>query len=176
MAMHKLDVRGAKCPMPIVKAKKQLDLLVAGDVLEVTATDPGSVKDFQGWAKINQSAELKEQRTEKDETGREVGMLELDFREPHDCELSFVGLIPELSGQGHGPWLLAEALRRAWRENVDRVHVHTCSLDHPAALTAYRRAGFTAYKRAIERFPDPRLLGILPKDCALQIPLLGTLA
>jgi GNAT superfamily N-acetyltransferase len=111
-----------------------------------------------------------------DETGREVGMLELDFREPHDCELSFVGLIPELSGQGHGPWLLAEALRRAWRENVDRVHVHTCSLDHPAALTAYRRAGFTAYKRAIERFPDPRLLGILPKDCALQIPLLGTLA
>ena len=30
------------------------------------------MKDFQGWAKINQSAELKEQRTEKDETGREV--------------------------------------------------------------------------------------------------------
>ena len=72
MAMHKLDVRGAKCPMPIVKAKKQLDQLVAGDVLEVIATDPGSVKDFQGWAKINKSAELKEQRTEKDETGREV--------------------------------------------------------------------------------------------------------
>ncbi|MFL6754186.1 MAG: GNAT family N-acetyltransferase [Sphingomicrobium sp.] len=111
-----------------------------------------------------------------DEKGREVGMLELDFREPHDCEFSFVGLIPELSGQGHGRWLLAEALRRAWREGVDRVHVHTCSLDHPAALTAYRRAGFTPYRRAIERFPDPRLLGILPKDCALQIPLLGTLA
>jgi len=106
---------------------------------------------------------------------REVGMIELDFREPHECELAFIGLIPELSGKGHGKWLLDKALRFAWREEVDRVHVHTCSLDHPAALSAYRRAGFRPYKRAIERFPDPRLLGILPKDCAPQIPLLGTL-
>ena len=109
-----------------------------------------------------------------DETGSEVGMLELDFREPHECELSFIGLLPELSGKGHGRWLLAEAVRRAWREGVDRVHVHTCSLDHPAALSAYRRAGFKPYKRAIERFPDPRLQGFLPKNCAPQVPLLGT--
>lgn len=111
-----------------------------------------------------------------DETGHEVGMVELDFREPHECELAFIGLVPEHSGKGHGRWLLAEALRLAWREGVDRVHVHTCSLDHPAALPAYRRAGFVPYKRAVERFPDPRLLGILPSDCAPQIPLLGTLA
>ena len=101
-------------------------------------------------------------------------MLELDFRQAGECELAFIGLIPELSGKGHGRWLLAEALARAWREGVRRVHVHTCSLDHPAALSAYRRAGFTPYKRAVERFPDPRLLGILPRDCAPQIPLLGT--
>ena len=111
-----------------------------------------------------------------DEAGREVGMVELDFREPNECELSFIGLLPELSGKGNGRWLLAEAVRRAWREGVDRVHVHTCSLDHPAALSAYRRAGFKPFKRAVERFPDPRLRGILPKDCAPQIPLLGTLA
>ncbi len=110
-----------------------------------------------------------------DEQGRETGMLELDFREPQECELSFIGLIPELAGQGHGRWLLGEAVHRAWREGVERVHVHTCSLDHPAALSAYRRAGFTPYKRAIERFPDPRLMGFLPKDCAPQVPLLGTL-
>ena len=109
-----------------------------------------------------------------DENGREVGMVELDFREPQECELAFVGLVPELSGKGHGKWLLAEAVSRASRGDVTRVHVHTCSLDHPAALSAYQRAGFTPYKRAIERFPDPRLLGILPKDCAPQIPLLGT--
>lgn len=109
-----------------------------------------------------------------DESGDNVGMLELDFRQGGECELGFVGLVPELSGKGHGKWLLAEAVRRAWREDVKRVHVHTCSLDHPAALTAYRRAGFTAYKRGIERFRDPRLTGILPADCAPQVPLLGT--
>ena len=106
--------------------------------------------------------------------GREVGMLELDFRRAGECELAFVGLVPELSGQGHGKWLLAEAVHRAWRDGVTRVHVHTCSLDHPAALSAYRRAGFKPFKRAVEHFPDPRLLGILPTDCAPQVPLLGT--
>ena len=105
-----------------------------------------------------------------------VGMIELDFREAGECELAFIGLVPGLAGQGHGRWLLAEAIQRAWRDGVTRVHVHTCSLDHPAALSAYRRAGFIPYKRAVECFPDPRLLGHLPRDCAPQVPLLGTLA
>jgi GNAT superfamily N-acetyltransferase len=112
--------------------------------------------------------------TVEDDSGRQIGMLELDFREAGQCELAFIGLIPEMSGKGHGRWLLAEAVGGAWRDGVARVHVHTCSLDHPAALAAYRRAGFVPYKRAIERFPDPRLLGFLPKGCAPQIPLLGT--
>ena len=103
-----------------------------------------------------------------------VGMLELDFREQGQCEIAFVGLVPELGGQGHGRWLLAEAVHRAWREDVRRVHVHTCTLDHPAALAAYTRAGFQPCKRAIERFRDPRLAGLLPADAAPQVPLLGT--
>jgi TusA-related sulfurtransferase len=70
--MQKLDVRGAKCPVPIVKAKKMIDTLPVGETLEVLATDPGSVADFQGWAKVSKLATLKEQRTEKDETGKEV--------------------------------------------------------------------------------------------------------
>jgi GNAT superfamily N-acetyltransferase len=111
-----------------------------------------------------------------DAGGGSVGLLELDFREGGACEISFLGLVPELAGQGHGRWLLAEALERAWRRDVRRVHVHTCTLDHPAALSAYRRAGFTAYTRSVERFPDPRLLGILPVDCAPQVPVVGTLA
>lgn len=108
----------------------------------------------------------------EDDAGRDVGMIELDFRKADECELAFIGLVPELSGRGHGRWLLALALERAWRSGVERVHVHTCSLDHPAALSAYRRAGFVAFKRAVERFPDPRLLGILPETCAPQIPLI----
>ncbi len=67
-----LDVRGLKCPMPIVKAKKELSALSAGDRLKVVATDRGSVLDFQGWAKQNPTFQLVEQREEKDEAGREV--------------------------------------------------------------------------------------------------------
>jgi GNAT superfamily N-acetyltransferase len=109
-----------------------------------------------------------------DDSGREAGMVELDFRQAGECELAFIGLVPDLAGMGHGRWLLAETVRLAWRDGVTRVHVHTCSLDHPAALNAYRRAGFVPYKRAIERFPDPRLTRVLPSDCAPQAPLLGT--
>lgn len=101
-----------------------------------------------------------------------VGMLELDRRVAGECELGFVGLIPAYAGQGHGRWLLAEAVARAWNDTTQRVHVHTCSLDHPAALAAYRRAGFVAVMRKVETFFDPRLAGILPRDCAPQVPLL----
>jgi GNAT superfamily N-acetyltransferase len=109
----------------------------------------------------------------KDAGGEEVGFVELDFREEGECELAFIGLVPKLAGSGHGRWLLSRTLAEAWREGVHRVHVHTCSLDHPAALSAYVRAGFIPYKRAIERFTDPRILGILPADCAPQLPLLA---
>jgi GNAT superfamily N-acetyltransferase len=109
-----------------------------------------------------------------DEVGTDIGMIELDFREAGQCELAFIGLLPELTGLGHGRWLMGQTLSLAWRDGIRRLHVHTCTLDHAAALPAYRHAGFTAYKRAIERFPDPRLVGILPRDAAPQIPLLGT--
>jgi len=69
MAARQLDV---KCPVPIVRVKKEIDSMQAGDVLEVLATDPGSVTDFQGWAKTSKLAVLKEQRTEKDSTGKDV--------------------------------------------------------------------------------------------------------
>lgn len=107
-----------------------------------------------------------------DPRGVEVGLLELDFRHPHACELSFFALVPELAGKGHGRWLMGHALALAWRDGVRRVWVHTCTLDHPAALGFYRKAGFVPYARAVETFADPRLLGIVPRDSAPQIPLL----
>ena len=106
-----------------------------------------------------------------DPHGVEVGMVELDFRTEGECLIRFLGLVPELSGKGHGKWLFAQTLALAWRSGVSRVHVNTCTLDHPAALPSYLKAGFTAYGRAFESFPDPRLLGLLPTDVAPQIPL-----
>lgn len=107
-----------------------------------------------------------------DRAGIEVGMLELDFRIAGECEIAFFGLVPELTGKGHGDWLIAQALMLGWRKDVRRMWVHTCTLDHPGALGFYRRNGFTPFARAIETFADPRLLGILPRDAAPQIPLI----
>jgi tRNA 2-thiouridine synthesizing protein A len=46
-----LDASGLNCPMPILRAKKALKELNSGEVLKVIATDPGSVKDFEAFAK-----------------------------------------------------------------------------------------------------------------------------
>lgn len=108
-----------------------------------------------------------------DPRGIEIGLLELDFRVAATCELSFVGLVPELTGKGHGRWLMAQALVRAWRADVTRVWVHTCMLDHPSALGFYQASGFRPYMRAVETFPDPRLSGHLPRDAAPHVPLLA---
>lgn len=52
MDIHKeLDVRGLNCPLPILRAKKALADMSTGQILHVTATDPGSVKDFQAFAR-----------------------------------------------------------------------------------------------------------------------------
>ena len=52
MQIHKeLDARGLNCPLPILKAKKSLNEMVSGELLRVVATDPGSVRDFQAFAR-----------------------------------------------------------------------------------------------------------------------------
>ncbi len=51
MTTTTLDTKGLNCPLPILKAKKALKDLVAGEVLEVLTTDPGSVKDFDSFCR-----------------------------------------------------------------------------------------------------------------------------
>ena len=48
---QELDVRGLNCPLPIIKARKVINGMDTGQVLRVVATDPGSVKDFEAFAK-----------------------------------------------------------------------------------------------------------------------------
>lgn len=61
-----LDVKGAKCPLPLVKSRKAINDLAVGQVLQVVATDRGSVADFQGWVKTAKNVELVEQETVHD--------------------------------------------------------------------------------------------------------------
>ena len=57
-----LDARGLNCPLPILRAKKALTDMSSGQVLKIVATDPGSVKDFQAFAKQTGN-ELLDQQT-----------------------------------------------------------------------------------------------------------------
>jgi len=102
----------------------------------------------------------------------DIGLLELDFREAGQCELSFFGLVPGAIGKGAGRWLMNEALRRAWAKPISRLWVHTCSFDHPAALGFYQRSGFRPYQVMVEVHPDPRLTGHMPKDASPAAPLI----
>ena len=57
-----IDTRGLNCPLPILKAKKALADMASGEVLKVVATDPGSMRDFQAFARQT-GHELLEQQT-----------------------------------------------------------------------------------------------------------------
>ncbi|WP_254538803.1 sulfurtransferase TusA family protein [Halomarina litorea] len=61
-----LDVKGESCPMPVVKTKQAIDSLNEGDVLEVLATDSGSVSDIAGWAETTDGVELLDQQEDGD--------------------------------------------------------------------------------------------------------------
>jgi GNAT superfamily N-acetyltransferase len=100
-------------------------------------------------------------------------MLELDFRQPGQCELVFLGLTRDRIGWGLGGSLMDHALRRAWSRPIERIWLHTCTLDHPGALAFYRRFGFEPFAVHVEVAPDPRLTSALPRDCAPHVPLLG---
>jgi ribosomal protein S18 acetylase RimI-like enzyme len=78
--------------------------------------------------------------------GAPAGYFEL---EPHDdgsIEIAYFGLLPEFIGRGWGKHLLSEAVREAWRAEPTRVWLHTCTLDHPAALPNYLNRGFRAVR------------------------------
>jgi tRNA 2-thiouridine synthesizing protein A len=61
-----LNVKGLSCPMPVVKTKQAIDDLGEGSVLEVLATDSGSMSDIAGWADTTAGVELLEQADEGD--------------------------------------------------------------------------------------------------------------
>jgi GNAT superfamily N-acetyltransferase len=104
----------------------------------------------------------------------QIGLLELDFRKPAECELAYFGVTKEAIGSGAARFLMEAAIARAWSRKpaLRRFFVHTCTLDHPAAVAFYERSGFKAYARAVEIADDPRLDGRLPRDAAGWFPAL----
>jgi RimJ/RimL family protein N-acetyltransferase len=105
-------------------------------------------------------------------SAKAIGLVELDFRTQNACELAFFGLVQAATGQGLGGPMMGLAQTQAFAQDITRFHVHTCTLDAPQALGFYQKCGFTAYKRDIEIFADPRLDGTLEKHCGGHIPCL----
>ena len=86
--------------------------------------------------------------------GTPAGFAELDRRQPHEIELVQFGLMPEFIGQGFGKWFLQWTIDKAWSYDPKRFWLHTCTLDHAAALPNYLKAGFVQFKQeAILREP-----------------------
>jgi GNAT superfamily N-acetyltransferase len=95
--------------------------------------------------------------------GTPAGYFMLDYEGGASVEIANFGLKPQFLGQGLGGFLLGEAIAEAWKlherwsdlPRVERVWVHTCSLDGPAALSNYQSRGFRLFKTetAIETMP-----------------------
>ena len=78
--------------------------------------------------------------------GTPAGYAELDYRRSGEAEIVYFGLMPHAIGQGMGRAFLDWTVQEAWRNDIGRLWVHTCTRDHPRALDTYRRAGFVVYR------------------------------
>lgn len=79
--------------------------------------------------------------------GSPAGYYELWRHDEDDSvEVGYFGLLPEFVGKGYGRLLLEHAVGEAWERGQSRVWLHTCTLDHPAAITNYLARGFEPYR------------------------------
>jgi GNAT superfamily N-acetyltransferase len=75
-----------------------------------------------------------------------AGYFELRRHEDGSVEIAYFGLLPDFIGRGWGKYLLTRAVEAAWELGTDRVWLHTCTLDHPAALPNYVKRGFRPFR------------------------------
>jgi GNAT superfamily N-acetyltransferase len=78
--------------------------------------------------------------------GTPAGYFELHRDADGGVEISYFGLFEEFMGRRLGAHMLTHAVEQAWRMTSSRVWLHTCSLDHPAAVGNYLARGFTPYR------------------------------
>lgn len=104
--------------------------------------------------------------------GAEIGAAEINRRQPGEAEVVLFGVLPSATGTGAGRALMDGVLTTTFDAGVDRIWLHTCTHDHPAAVRFYQKCGFTPFKFAIEVMDDPRLSGVLPEHSAPHLALI----
>ena len=81
-----------------------------------------------------------------------VGFFELIFHfEQKEVEIAYFGILEEYQNKKLGSFLLSEAIKKSFNENINRVWLHTCSLDHKNALNNYIARGMKIFKSEIFR-------------------------
>jgi GNAT superfamily N-acetyltransferase len=81
--------------------------------------------------------------------GVPAGYFELRGHEDASVEIAYFGLLPDFLGRGWGKYLLTRATQAAWEGQPTRVWLHTCTLDHPAALPNYLKRGFKPVREEV---------------------------
>ena len=76
-----------------------------------------------------------------------AGYFELREHDDGSVEIAYFGLLPDFIGRGWGKYLLTRAVEAAWELSPSRVWLHTCTLDHPAALPNYLKRGFRPVRK-----------------------------
>ncbi len=79
--------------------------------------------------------------------GAPAGYFELLRYEDGSTEIAYFGLLQEFLGRGLGKHLLSVAVESAWSRGANRVWLHTCTLDDPAAMPNYLKRGFKPFKQ-----------------------------
>ena len=78
-----------------------------------------------------------------------AGYFELCQHEDGAVEIAYFGLLPDFIGRGWGKYLLSQAALAAWGLQPLRIWLHTCTLDHPAALPNYLKRGFKVVREEV---------------------------
>ena len=103
--------------------------------------------------------------------GAAEGLVEIDFRRKGEAEIVFFGVTGALVGTRAARFMMSRAIALVFARGVERLWLHTNTLDHPRALAFYRRSGFTPIAQEVEIADDPRLTGLYDRAKAPHIPI-----
>ena len=144
------DLRGAKLDDPLIKIERQRDCSV--ELFRFLYVEVGKNYhwvDRLPWTDDDIRAYLKQPEisvwlmTYDNET---AGYFELRKCGDGSTEVAYFGLLAQFIGRGLGKHLLTCAVEQAWTDGANRVWLHTCTLDDPAALPNYLKRGFQPFK------------------------------
>ncbi len=132
------------------------------EVLEAQVNLPMLNKTFYQWVgepwkwldKLSWSKEQWAAYVEREEMktyigyhhGTPIGYFEIELQPGREIQILYFGLIPAFIGKGLGGQFLSRTVEICWLYPVDRVWLHTCTLDHPSAIKNYLKRGFRIYK------------------------------